>query len=110
MTSLEAKRSSAAPTIAESARAAQHGDREAFAQLYEAMYPVVCGVLQAHTDRSQVEDLAQEVFAKALNALPSLRDPETVGAWLCTMARNEARMRHRRSWRDAPASRRSRPG
>jgi RNA polymerase sigma-70 factor (ECF subfamily) len=102
VTSLEAQRSSAPPTLADHARAAQQGDREAFARLYETMYPVVCGVLQAHTDRSHVEDLAQEVFAKALNALPTLRDPEAVGAWLCTMARNEARMRHRRSWRSVP--------
>lgn len=102
MTFLEIKRASTDATLADSARAAQRGDRDAFARLYEAMYPVVCGILQAHTDRSNVEDLAQEVFAKALNALPTLRDPEAVGAWLCTMARNEARMRHRRSWRSAP--------
>lgn len=83
-------------------RAAQGGDRAAFATLYEEMYPVVCGVLHAHTSRSNVDDLAQEVFAKALNALPSLRNVDAVGAWLCEIARNEARMRHRRTWRSAP--------
>jgi RNA polymerase sigma-70 factor, ECF subfamily len=88
--------------LSDTVRAAQGGDREAFATLYQEMYPVVCGVLRANTSRSNVDDLAQEVFAKALNALPSLRDADAVGSWLCAMARNEARMRHRRGWRSAP--------
>jgi RNA polymerase sigma factor (sigma-70 family) len=41
-------------------------------------------------DRHGAEDVAQEVFMKAFDALDRLRDPGRIKAWLAAMARNRA--------------------
>lgn len=71
------------------------GDRRAFALLHERYAPVVHAVLLARVPHQEAEDLAQEVFAKALEHLSSVRDPAAVGGWLCTLARNLANDYHR---------------
>jgi DNA-directed RNA polymerase specialized sigma24 family protein len=66
------------------------GDREAFAQLYDAQVEGVYRYLLAWTgDRQQAADLTGEVFHTALGWLPAAagRDRE-VGAWLIAMARD----------------------
>lgn len=75
--------------------AARSGDRAAFGELYERYARFVHGVLLAHADREDVDDLLQEVFLRALRQLHTLREPAAFGAWAATMARNEARMHHR---------------
>lgn len=82
-------------------QAAQAGDREAFAVLYEQMAAVVHGVLLSRVDTFDVSDLQQEVFALALQRLPSLRDPAAFAGWLCAIARNVA-TDHARRRRPAP--------
>lgn len=76
--------------------AASAGDRQAFGVLYERYARFVHGVLLAHADRDDVHDLVQNVFLRALRQLHTLRDPAAFGGWLATIARNEARMHHRR--------------
>ncbi len=76
-------------------RAACAGDRSAFGVLYERYARFVHGVLLAHADRDDVQDLLQNVFFRALRQLHTLRDPASFGGWIATMARNEARMHHR---------------
>jgi RNA polymerase sigma-70 factor (ECF subfamily) len=71
------------------------GDRGAFALLHERYAPVVHAVLLARVPRQEAEDLAQEVFARALERLPGVRDPAAVGGWLCALARNLAADYHR---------------
>jgi RNA polymerase sigma-70 factor, ECF subfamily len=71
-------------------KAAQSGDRAAFARLYQRYGPVVHGVLLARVGRNDAEDLVQEVFLAAWRRLGSLRDPRAVGAWLCATARHAA--------------------
>jgi RNA polymerase sigma-70 factor (ECF subfamily) len=71
------------------------GDRRAFALLHERYAPVVHAVLLARVPTQEAEDLVQEVFARALERLPSVRDPEAVGGWLCALARNLAADHHR---------------
>ena len=44
-----------------------------------------------------MDDLVQDVFLLALRRLPTLRQPESFGAWLATIARNLANDFHRRS-------------
>lgn len=70
--------------------AAQRGDRDAFAVLYEEMAPVVHGLLLARVRTFDVADLQQDVFALALQRLPSLQEPAAFPGWLCSIARNAA--------------------
>jgi len=82
---------------AEWARAARAGDRDAFARLYERFAPVVHGVLLCHASETDVRDLVQDVFLSALRSIRVLEEPERVGAWLLSIARNRARDASRRA-------------
>jgi RNA polymerase sigma-70 factor (ECF subfamily) len=75
--------------------AARSGDRAAFGELYERFARLVHGVLLAHVERDDVDDLLQEVFLRAMRQLHTLREPAAFGSWIATLARNEARMHHR---------------
>jgi DNA-directed RNA polymerase specialized sigma24 family protein len=64
------------------------GDREAFAQLYDAQVEGVYRYLLAWTgDRQEAADLTGQVFRTALGWLPSAHDRE-LGAWLIALARD----------------------
>ena len=76
--------------------AAQDGDRGAFGQLYQRYARMVHGVLLARVPVSEVDDLVQDVFMRALRRLSTLRDAGSFGAWLATIARNVANDYHRR--------------
>jgi RNA polymerase sigma-70 factor (ECF subfamily) len=71
-------------------RAAQQGDRAAFGVLYEQYSRMVHGILLAHAPYSDVDDLMQDVFVRALRQLPTLREPGAFGGWLCSIARRAA--------------------
>jgi RNA polymerase sigma-70 factor, ECF subfamily len=77
------------PRINEAAlvRAAQGGDRAAFGALYEQYGRLVHGILLAHVSYYDAEDLVQDVFVKALERLPTLRDPVAFCGWLIAIAR-----------------------
>jgi RNA polymerase sigma-70 factor (ECF subfamily) len=74
---------------------ARAGDRDAFAELYRRFAGTVHGVLLAAVPRDEARDLVQEVFLLALRAIERLEDPERVGPWLCTIARNRAKDAHK---------------
>lgn len=42
-------------------------------------------------DEQTAEDLVQTAWLRLLDRSEQLRDPDTLGAWLCTIVRNEAR-------------------
>jgi RNA polymerase sigma-70 factor (ECF subfamily) len=71
-------------------RAAQQGDRNAFASLYGRYVGVVFRfVLSRVGDRSLAEDLTSETFLHALRGIGSVRNQGSdVGAWLVRIARN----------------------
>lgn len=79
------------------ARAARAGDRTAFARLYDRHRRCIRGILLARAPRQELDDLAQEVFLRALHGLASLRDPDAFGPWLASIARNVATDRLRRA-------------
>jgi RNA polymerase sigma-70 factor (ECF subfamily) len=81
---------------------ASRGDRRAFTLLHERYAPVVHAVLLARVRPQEAEDLVQEVFVKALEHLPGLRDAAALGGWLCTLARNVAADFHRHARRTEP--------
>ena len=75
---------------------ARDGDRAAFGHLYDRFAPLVHGVLLSRVPRSDVDDLAQDVFLQAMRRLGSLRNAEAFGPWLAAIARNRARDHWRR--------------
>ncbi|MFZ0594891.1 MAG: sigma-70 family RNA polymerase sigma factor [Bryobacteraceae bacterium] len=80
------------PRVQETAlvRAAQSGDRVAFGKLYEQYERLVHGILLSHVSYYDAEDLMQDVFVRALERLPGLRDPGAFRGWLIAIARRAA--------------------
>jgi RNA polymerase sigma-70 factor, ECF subfamily len=70
----------------------------AFGELYEQYGRLVHGILLAYVSYHDAEDLMQDVFVKALERLPRLREPGAFAAWLIAIARRTA-MDYRRSQR-----------
>jgi RNA polymerase sigma-70 factor (ECF subfamily) len=63
--------------------AAQAGDRAAFGQLFERYrYQIVALAKRRVGDNDDAEELAQEVFIKAMEKIGQLRVPEAFGGWL----------------------------
>ena len=77
-------------------RAAQAGDRAAFGDLYRQFSRMIHGILLAHVRPSDAEDLMQDVFMRAMQQLPALRETGAVGGWLASIARHAAFDHHRR--------------
>jgi RNA polymerase sigma-70 factor (ECF subfamily) len=75
--------------------AARQGDRAAFGRLYDRYARMVHGILLARVPLSEVDDLVQDVFLRALPRLHSLRDATRFGGWLAAIARNRASDYHR---------------
>ena len=80
---------------------ARDGNQSAFTALYRQYTRLVHGILVARVPRSEVEDLAQEVFMLAWRRLRSLRDTSAFGGWLAMIARNQATDYHRKAPRTA---------
>ncbi len=76
--------------ISQLVRRAQRGDAIAFGSLHARFVKSVHAVLLARLPSSDADDGTQETFLLAWKRLDSLRDPETVGAWLHSIARNLA--------------------
>lgn len=103
-----------APPLSEEAewiRAAQDGDRSAFARLVECYWDRLYRWLYHLTrDRHAAEDLTQETFLRALAALKSFRPGSNFRAWVFRIGHNnfvnqkrsERRTKHQLS-DDAPA-------
>ena len=85
--------SGADASLVEAARA---GDRAAFGRLYDRYARVVHGILLARVPRTEVDDLVQDVFLRAMGQLHALRDAAFFPGWLCTIARNRANDFYRR--------------
>ena len=80
------------PRVQESTlvRAAQSGDRAAFGTLYKQYERLVHGVLLAYVSYYDAEDLMQDVFLKAMERLPALREPAAFCGWLLAITRRLA--------------------
>ena len=70
--------------------AARGGDRDAFGRLYTRFAPMVHGLLMARVPRTDVEDLVQDVFLRAMRRLESLRDGTAFGPWVAAIARHRS--------------------
>jgi RNA polymerase sigma factor (sigma-70 family) len=88
---------------AELVAAAQGGDREALAQLYERYFDAVYDfAARLVRDRDEAADIAQETFLKAMNALGGLKQGASFRSWLFSIARNTALNRLERRARTRP--------
>ncbi len=81
-------------------RAAQHGDREAFARLVKRYEHMIIQIAYQYTANStDAEDVAQETFLKAFRALHAFRSDCRFSSWLCRICINTARDLNRRNLR-----------
>ncbi len=78
-------------------RAAQGGDRDAYAELYRRFGRFVYAVLLARVSHDTACDLAQDVFLQGWTRLASLRDAAAFVGWLGAIARRKATDHLRRS-------------
>lgn len=70
---------------------AREGSEKAFRKLVERYHPMAYAVVRGVLgDRSDVEDVAQEVFIKVFRGLPGFRGNAKFSTWVYTIARNEA--------------------
>jgi RNA polymerase sigma-70 factor (ECF subfamily) len=77
-------------------RAAQAGNRAAFGELYARYSRMIHGILLAHAQYADAEDLMQDVFVRAMEQLSALRESAAFGGWLASIARRAAFDHHRR--------------
>jgi RNA polymerase sigma-70 factor (ECF subfamily) len=78
--------------VARAVRAAQGGDREAFAFLYARYADNIHGYVRSIVhDHHEAEDVTQHVFAKLLNVIGKYKEQEVpFFAWMLRVARNVA--------------------
>ncbi len=69
-------------------RAAQAGDRSAFAQLYSRHADLVRAIARSHLPFEEAADAVQETFLRALTRIKQLRRAAAFRAWISTIARN----------------------
>jgi RNA polymerase sigma factor (sigma-70 family) len=82
------------------ARQAASGDRAAFATLYDRFNGEIYGFSQRLlSNPADAADVTQDVFVRAIEKLPQLREPDRVRAWLFTIARHECYARTKRRGR-----------
>jgi RNA polymerase sigma-70 factor (ECF subfamily) len=82
----------------------QLGDETAFAELYSRHYRRLCRFcLRCLGDAATAEDAAQEAFAKALRALPTLNGERRFYPWLSVIAKRVCLDVHRHRARSQPA-------
>ncbi|MEX2315281.1 MAG: sigma-70 family RNA polymerase sigma factor, partial [Thermomicrobiales bacterium] len=88
---------------AELVLAAVGGDQQAFADLYERYIgPVYDFLARMLRDRNEAEDVAQETFVRAMQALGSLQQGTNFRGWIFTIARNTSLNRIERQKRVRP--------
>ncbi len=91
-------------TQQELVKKAQAGDAQALAALWDEFTPKLFGYLINTTkDRELSEDLLQQTWLKAINALSKFESRGvTISAWLFTIAHNECRQHWRKAKWEVP--------
>ena len=80
-----------------SIEALRSGDREAFAAMVDEFSPKLFGLaLRMLGDPQEAEDVLQESFLKAFNAIGQFEGRSTISTWLYRITSNEALMRLRK--------------
>jgi RNA polymerase sigma factor (sigma-70 family) len=72
------------------------GSREAFRLIVERYQTLICSLAYSGTGNvTQSEDVAQETFISAWKDLRSLREPDKLRPWLCSIVRNRIQRNRR---------------
>jgi RNA polymerase sigma-70 factor (ECF subfamily) len=80
----------------------RQGNRDAFGELYDRYAPLVRAICADRTrELAAAQDLAQDVFVRAFERLPELREPARFGAWIVSIARLASKEWARRRQRAA---------
>lgn len=83
--------------------AAARGDQAAWNALVDRYNGLVWSVARGFgLSATDAADVAQTTWLRLVERLSTIRDPERVGAWLATTARNECRQTLRRGGRQIP--------
>jgi RNA polymerase sigma factor (sigma-70 family) len=83
---------------------AQLGDRPALEELVGRWHLPLWRYVRAMLgDRARADDVSQEVWARALRALPGLRQPDRFAPWLFTIARRCVQSGLKQGYDDATA-------
>jgi RNA polymerase sigma factor (sigma-70 family) len=91
--------------IATLVHAAADGDEAAWNELVDRFSNLVWAVARAHRlGDADAADVSQTTWLRLVEQLGRLRDPERVGAWLATVARNESLRVLRRNARGVPVA------
>lgn len=78
--------------LIQTVNAAQHGDKKAFEQLYAAYRDRIWFFVNKNTGSDALsEDIVSETFLTAMQKIGELRQAESFGSWLYTIAYNECR-------------------
>lgn len=78
-------------------------EKDAIGKLWDEATPKLYGYLiNTLKDRALADDILQNTWLKALEAMPSYRDRGYFSAWLFSIAKNEMRMHWRRHGREIP--------
>jgi RNA polymerase sigma factor (sigma-70 family) len=87
--------------------AAQAGDRRALEGLLTRQLPLVYAIVGRSLagDRTDVDDVVQDIMVRAVAGLPGLREPERFRGWLVTIAVHQLRDHARRRSRGQGALR-----
>jgi RNA polymerase sigma factor (sigma-70 family) len=79
-----------ADTVADLVNRAAAGDANAWTSLVDEFAGLVWAITRAHRlNRDDAADVTQDTFARLVEHLAALQQPERVGAWLATTARRE---------------------
>lgn len=85
-------------------RAARDGDAEAWNALVRRLGSRVWAVTRAHRlSSADAEDVFQLTWLRLVTRLDTIREPDRVGAWLATTARNESLRLLRQRGRQVPS-------
>lgn len=77
------------------------GDKVAFGELYDQYARLVRSICYDATgELNAAQDLAQEVFLRAYTKLPTIKNPDNFGAWVCGIARFAGKEWRRKKGRD----------
>ncbi len=92
------EKSRALPSDSELVELILSGSQEHFDMLYNAYFPRVYRfALKRLRDRSEAEDIAQEVFVTLLKALPNYRGESALLVWIFGITRNKVNRTFRRA-------------
>ncbi|BEL04435.1 hypothetical protein Q0Z83_026260 [Actinoplanes sichuanensis] len=85
--------------------AAQRGDRRAQEELARTYLPLVYNVAgRALSSHQDVEDVVQETMLQVIRALPGLRQPGSIRAWILTIAMQQVGAHQRQAAADSTAA------